>query len=1613
MMMALMLTCIGAWAGGDVTVVPAEGGAVEASEAAAGETCTLTVTPAHGYYLKALTATTTLDGGALQAPGRRASDIAIDGGESLEITPVNPDADPSGVTTHTFKMPADDYNVEVKAEFAKSDFMVNGKVITPADYNKALFDGTVTFSPAVDDTPAMLTLNGAKLTKPVVSCLPALTIKLIGDNSIVCEDSATTINSYNVEASLTIVKDGESASLLLSNYGVVIKTFTSVDYSGFSISEHLPGIVQNSYTYDGVATYYAHVGGAEVNKLLISTDGALVEWGLGRSSVSLADNVLTLNSADIGSADGWTVQMGENVTSLDVMLAGENTIAGNGFYFAENPAALTFKTNAAEPGSLMISADGSQFAACADGMPVVYCENGLVYNETGRTVRVEDYGLKVGGVAVTSQNMTDVLGNGTVAFTPATDESPSLLTLKNATIDMSLAGGYPVESSIANLTVLLKGHNTFACGNAAYAFRFATQGTDATLTFAKDEKPGEGGFGMLTVMGTDLADGYTVANTFTTTANETGWVKTQGDALTVTYVEYYGLHIGSYQFSSTSLSLYDGAAAYNPNTHVLSLKGIDTEDGITSELSELIVSVAGLNTVGAMKGNQAGTVVVRKDEATEADYNKLSAASVTDFETVTISEPFKRVSPVGETIDWSTATDILISDEKVYALVVMDTQVTNQNMGAVIEGVSFDGDHTLTLTDVDASSLEMPFVTNGLPQLTIHLVGDNSIACDMPLLVKSETLYTTPNVTFTTDVNASGKLVVTKSQDVETAWFEGHNTPTYANGLATNVDGNVLTIAAPSESYDLTIAGVAVTNMNAANITGDGISGSVAFDAVNNILSLNGASVTGDVNIGRESVIVNFQGSNTLSGGFTSTSSAELVLVSKNSDDQLTMGTDIPSAFTLTLRNSLKKTQSDGKYIISLPNDYGIAVNGKLITPANRTNVLEDDGVTVKYDGNSKLILTGAGLTDISMDAIELPEVDGKKVLTIHLDGSNVIENTSGKILSFTGTDAEKGDYQIALQINGNSPGSLEYKHTGTGVTLESAFDNIAVVMDKTLNVNSSTVGSVLISTALTPIIDDKGAADDPADDPDGDKEASVNFSESKASTSVLTNVVIDNILYTLNDTHEKGAEDDGFEKGKIVLNSKVSNDDMNKALQEVPGSDDYANTFKGLTFQVPSGTGTITLKQAYSESQHQICVKIGSGTPVFIQLTTEPADYTVDYSCSQATFVYIYLPESGSQAPAIMAGRRIGPKSSVAGGLGGISIQSNSLQITPSTPENYKLMEVTSLKSSMTAVVNAVNGFVCDDPDITDLPDNLFVSSSPAPRRAGGSILPEDLTFVDFSKTKITGMEVSRTSGPFNQVPENTFIYLPAGNTVAPGTRNVVIGNICDDMLLDGSEDAMPFKAMKNFKAAQATLKRTFEAGGADSKATIYLPYVIPVKHAEALGKFYAFDNIDDNTVNMTQVTGDLSANTPYIFEANGKVVNPEVKVVDVIAGSCTSANFQGVYELTTNTGEDNWYCYAASASNGAAAVGEFVKMKSGAYVPPFRAYMIGPNTGAPSLSILWDGKEEVVGNGHATAVETVKTVAVKRVGEGWWTLNGVRLNAQPKRAGMYINNGRLVVIK
>ena len=1427
------------------------------------------------------------------------------------------------LTIGTWAQTADDVTVNVKPN-------ANAGTVTKAVDDKGVCTLTVTpaegYCLTVENLTAVATLKGGAVQAPRRN-LPV-------DNG-----------------ELTITPDEGNADPA----GVTKYTFEIEDGWSVEVTAEFQ-VNSNTFSVCGVAV-------TEANSDDILNDGKV--------SYDALSNTLTLNGATLYPYNDWCVQVGEGLSYLNVKLLGNNTMRGNAFKFATSKPALVFKSDPITPGSLLIGpfteGETKYSLISPDGQNTqVFYEDNLAKEETDQSIMIGGaaINLKIGGITVTSQNTDDILSDGKVSFNPLTNT----LTLNGATIDMTGKEGFPIESNVNDLTVLLIGSNTFTTNTAsAYGFKYTATSNTGKLTFTHEQN----GFGSLTVSGGTLANGYTVAYDNT----EDGWIVAEN---AIGYAENY-LTIGDVAITSGNLShtLGNGMASYNRLTQTLSLNNYVTEANITSNIAKLTILLTGENSVGTISysGDTAGELTISKDNAGNQLLNELTVSGISNY-AVTVEDPLVQ-------------TENVFSDVRRYNLWVNGDQVTSKNMSDVVLGVTFDGDHTLmfTNTDIDASN-NGPFIVNGLSKLTIVLVGENTVNCGaQPFLTKKEGDNDHQVVFTLNDMETYGGLSI-QMENPEN-WCTGHEV-TCLSKLKQTADGSKVIIHAETTTiYALTIGTAQVTNKNAGNVSVDG--GSVMFDATYNVLTLNNANIAGNITSGIETLVVNLMGANTMTGNFVKAEGgSELIFETTDTKSSLTMGAAI-DGLTATYNSKLRLEGNT----IAVPESYGIKIAGTPVTTDNRSSLCEGK---VEYDNNATLILKGATINgQIVVDKASSIK-DG--VLTVYLKNSNVINVSTGE-KAFKCND---GELEVQFVTDGTDPGKLEINYVD-GVSEK-------VVLTYKDLVATTADNKITIKTALENVVDeDKPKAD-------------VDFKNGMNAGTNTNNQTINNVLVTMGDETGNKETTSGYDQTQNALvfvgAAAMTEKDLKEVLEEQPGTKAYADKFTGLTFALPAGSSILKITSYIADKNYAFFIQVDDQEPVMIESGVSNIQMglaTVSLALSKASVVKLFIMEKPKTtgAPQMdMANRRIGPKSSVAGGLGGISVQSHSVQSSDGPAQTYKSMEKKSMSKAISAVTNVRNGYSCSDPNITDLPNNMFLkeNSSNAPSRRGAAvetILPDGLTFLDFSNTKITGMEVSRSEGAFNGVPENVFIYMPAGNTTKE--KNVVIGGICDKLELDGSENAQPFKAMKNFKVGQAVLKREFAAGSDNSKATIYLPYAIPQEDADKLGTFYEYLGNDGTTVQMKMVNkGGLKANKPYIFQAKDVVKDPLVRVVDVVAIPAETEGFKGVYDRKDY--EPGMYCYAAVARDGKNAVGEFVEMGPGSWVPPFRAYIIG--NGGPSLAIAWDGEVDNVQNEDTpTAVETIKPVANKKVAEGWWTINGMRLNTQPTKAGLYVKDGKMVVVK
>lgn len=680
---------------------------------------------------------------------------------------------------------------------------------------------------------------------------------------------------------------------------------------------------------------------------------------------------------------------------------------------------------------------------------------------------------------------------------------------------------------------------------------------------------------------------------------------------------------------------------------------------------------------------------------------------------------------------------------------------------------------------------------------------------------------------------------------------------------------------------------------------------------------------------------------------------------------------------------------------------FSLTVNGIAVTGDNMLNVLADDeeSIRVIYDGKGTLILNGFE------GSIQSTMTDD---LTLFLKGKNHISDISasadvpGRLLITTDKQApgtltvgSKDEVPPAPPIRGFKVVELLNDLcwiTGAADAMYAEVGNVItpVVLDvnteKTVEPDNQSVEALQTPPASEKV------------------EVKENEGEPNETTTIIINKVVDNVLVTLVvQEQEKGkpaetytvAEGGGTaERNAFVLQTAIGESDMTAALNETPGTQDFAKVFHGLTVLLAAGSGTLEL-DVEVPANAVLNVQIGSNEPLSFSDVT--GIITVPYVCKEPTYVYIYNATPGA---AEARGYRRAKVKTVPVKMFGLKTTTTSVQ-NAQAPEAAakptKLLTADALNEAMVgSATTGVLHFDFDDLDLTALPDDVFKDiSSP-------------IMYIDLSQTSISNVRVSRSDdGPFKGVSSNTFIYLPAGNgnTVAEGEPNVVIGAVCDNMQL--AEDDQAFSPAMNFGVVSATLGRDFVA---DRTSTVYLPFAVDKATADALGEFYTFTGITPaGDAGLKPVTTGLAAKTPYIFKKKGAgriaVKNVSVTTDAAPAASALVGTFRPITwtsQLLNSYELANKYIYGFAAADQGDNIqaGEFVRVGAGATIKPYRAY----------LEVSYDASR--IPGSWSDETTGIRTLPSVKAQEEWFTIGGARLAGVPSKPGLYIYNGKKTIV-
>ena len=785
------------------------------------------------------------------------------------------------------------------------------------DYNvdNILGDGTMSYDVANN----ILTLNNINLALTggnsdayFIQCNDAdhlsLTVRLIGENTLTLGDS----NGFFYGANVSFITDASSPGSLTittTNWaGTIYKGYFSNDNYSVAYCDKLRMVHtdESTYTIQTVeptgTSYGLTVAGTPV------TSGNATDV-LGNGKVSFNANSTPVKLSFTGrnyiNYPGHCINTTESI-EIDVETGGNlylnSTGDGNYPFYSANDVQIKFDSNF---DANIQGKNNPAFSPKCVPLFGTYTSNGelvgpqIVYSASGYTIKKYEASdfleLQIDGNFATTDNKSDILGDGSVSFTDGA--SSGTLTLNNANIgEVRYSGDY------ANFTINLTGTNyiTKRFLNSFLLCYYYPSGTDPTLTFTgdgelwlqtDDENFTSADYDFVVDENGGTTDNVDYSANFTTG----GWAKEfisasdspngkpylriyKGPAATG-----YGLTVGGVAVTSANADnvLNDdySSVSYDATTNTLTLKGVhlnSTNNGI-SVSSDLNINLVGYSNVGTINVT-SGTL----NFTTSTTLPGCLITNITGNSTITYGD--------GTGLSWDGSM-VKSSSTNPYIIYATGCKMDGDNY--CISG----GDFSVKDNKGDEAALDVSTdgtVANSLNNASIdyYKVSSNSKSCyiypasleDMNLVNKVYFLFD-----WGTCTNKDVKVQI-KGLDSNYA-----NDGTYSEEVSLPADGGLVEIPLTgtvnsyyfqiyfssstgefsfipisvgflkTEGYGLTVAGVEVTPDNASNITGANIQGTVSYDVENHKLTLNGVTLTSPIHWGTDAnLTIELKGTNSM-----------------------------------------------------------------------------------------------------------------------------------------------------------------------------------------------------------------------------------------------------------------------------------------------------------------------------------------------------------------------------------------------------------------------------------------------------------------------------------------------------------------------------------------------------------------------------------------------------------------------------------------------------------------------------------------------------------------------------------------------------------------------------
>ena len=327
------------------------------------------------------------------------------------------------------------------------------------------------------------------------------------------------------------------------------------------------------------------------------------------------------------------------------------------------------------------------------------------------------------------------------------------------------------------------------------------------------------------------------------------------------------------------------------------------------------------------------------------------------------------------------------------------------------------------------------------------------------------------------------------------------------------------------------------------------------------------------------------------------------------------------------------------KYELRVKGTYNLWIDNVQVTSDNYNDILENQKFF--YDLVNKWLIITNNETPVTVKS-SMPE------LTIYLNGKSELER-----IYFDNQGNTQNTGTLSFITYGDLPGKL-ILDTNNDNGVISGFSSISFD-DKTklrfIDPDSCEYKDGLLKmtklSRLGEIVKQAsiGQYIEPMANGDG-----ISFGNIGSETNITNMTIEDKLLITATQHEEGSNEDDDYfdpNNGAFVMNTTNTSENVEVLSQGVesgtklPGSEDYADSFRGgITFMIPSGTGTIEL-ELMNEEGYMLMLKIGTGVPHEIIEYTR-ATVVIDYNVDEPTYVYLYLEEK-SEEKSIIGARRAG----------------------------------------------------------------------------------------------------------------------------------------------------------------------------------------------------------------------------------------------------------------------------------------------------------------------------------------------------------------------------------